>query len=648
MKSSVSEQSLYIESEDEDEEKEFTKGEQEGDDSDTSNDDSTQNQQKSKPDSLNTTWPQSYRQSIDLYSSVPSPNITFLGTPTISRLSGSVLSSSLKRRHTPEIFPYAAKPLLPTVVDEQQPQQRRSSHSLLPPLPSTKASAKKSTKADSHEIPATRQSSYGQAVLNGMNVLCGVGILSTPYAVKEGGWVGISVLFIFAALSYYTGLLLRYCLDSQPGLETYPDIGQAAFGTAGRLTISWCLLMSREAVSFVNFLCYDDDGVVFLDVAGGVDRIILYAELYACCVEHIILESDNLSALFPNAQLNLGAYELNSHHLFAVLTAIAVLPTVWLRDLSVLSYISAGGVIASILVVICLFWVGLVDKISFEQSKGTTLNLTTLPVAIGLYGYCYSGHAVFPNIYTSMEKPSQYPAVLLTSFGICTLMYAGVAVMGYMMFGELTLSQFTLNMPQHLVASKIAVWTTVVNPFTKYPFHNRVSWFCYIRELFRTLNSMLNYIQEFSRIFLNHEYICIDDDSSSNESRGIDTIKPSQISHLFNPHQNSAGDFYFGCEPHHPLLWVGDGIHWIFTHNASDLDTSLCLFYEHLEGENNSTSGIAVHIDHSSRCGISGLWNLLLTLSNYKKFELKKLFQSEGNQFRISQTCYYLYGFIPQ
>jgi vesicular inhibitory amino acid transporter len=109
-----------------------------------------------------------------------------------------------------------------------------------------------------------------------------------------------------------------------------------------------------------------------------------------------------------------------------------------------------------------------VDKISFEQSKGTTLNLTTLPVAIGLYGYCYSGHAVFPNIYTSMEKPNQYPAVLLTSFGICTLLYAGVAVMGYMMFGESTLSQFTLNMPQNLVASKIAVWTTVVNPFTKY------------------------------------------------------------------------------------------------------------------------------------------------------------------------------------
>lgn len=47
------------------------------------------------------------------------------------------------------------------------------------------------------------------------------------------------------------------------------------------------------------------------------------------------------------------------------------------------------------------------------------------------------------------------------SFGICTVMYAAVAVLGYMMFGESTQSQFTLNMPQELVASKVAVWTTV-------------------------------------------------------------------------------------------------------------------------------------------------------------------------------------------
>jgi hypothetical protein len=50
----------------------------------------------------------------------------------------------------------------------------------------------------------------------------------------------------------------------------------------------------------------------------------------------------------------------------------------------------AGGVVASILVVICLFWIGAVDHVGFEN-KGSTLNLPGIPIAIGLYGYCYSG-----------------------------------------------------------------------------------------------------------------------------------------------------------------------------------------------------------------------------------------------------------------
>lgn len=112
----------------------------------------------------------SFRQSIDLYGSVPSPSIGFLGTPSLTRLSSSFLSSSLTRRHTPESLAAVTKPLLPTVDDEKLPQQRRSSHSLLPPLPSRRSSYikkdEKPTKV-SHEVSIPRQSSYAQAVLNG-------------------------------------------------------------------------------------------------------------------------------------------------------------------------------------------------------------------------------------------------------------------------------------------------------------------------------------------------------------------------------------------------------------------------------------------------------------------------------------------------
>jgi solute carrier family 32 (vesicular inhibitory amino acid transporter) len=74
--------------------------------------------------------------------------------------------------------------------------------------------------------------------------------------------------------------------------------------------------------------------------------------------------------------------------------------------------VSAGGVFATLTVIICLFWVGIEGGVGFRPS-GIALNLTHLPVALGLYGYCYSGHSVFPNIYSSMKDRSQFPYVLV-------------------------------------------------------------------------------------------------------------------------------------------------------------------------------------------------------------------------------------------
>ncbi|KAF7151500.1 hypothetical protein RHSIM_Rhsim02G0095000 [Rhododendron simsii] len=180
-----------------------------------------------------------------------------------------------------------------------------------------------------------------------------------------------------------------------------------------------------------------------------------------------------------------------------------------------------------------------------------------------------------------MEKPSQFPAVLLTCFGICTLMYAGVAVMGYLMFGESTLSQFTLNLPEDLVATKIAVWTTVVNPFTKYAL---------------TMTPVALSLEELipSNIGKSHVYAIL-----IRTALVISTLVVGLSIPFFVLFDALPFSFLFDRS--------GDGTNWIFAYNASNLDTTLCMLPEHLEGQNYSFSDLVscIRKDTDELCGAS-------------------------------------------
>lgn len=210
-----------------------------------------------------------------------------------------------------------------------------------------------------------------------VDMFAGVGILSTPYAAAQGGWVGLALLMVFALICCYTAILLRRCLDSHPHIRSYPDVGEVSFGKWGR----W------------------------------ITSILLYLELYAVAIEFLILEGDNLAHLFPAAGVTIGHWiVLNPHEVFVILSAICMLPTVWLREMRLLSYVSATGVVASFLIVITVGWIGVFDGVGFHH-RGSLVHLDGLPVAVGLYSFCYCGHAVFPSIYGSMRNRSQFSHV---------------------------------------------------------------------------------------------------------------------------------------------------------------------------------------------------------------------------------------------
>lgn len=206
--------------------------------------------------------------------------------------------------------------------------------------------------------------------------ILGVGILSIPYALASGGWLSLILLFVIAMAAFYSGLLIQRCMDVDSDIRTYPDIGQRAFGQAGRILVS----------------------------------VFMYTELYLVATGFLILEGDNLHNLFPSMGLEVAGITIGGRQSFVILVALIILPTVWLDNLSILSYVSAGGVLASAIILASIFWTGAVDGVGFNE-KGTLINWNGIPTAVSLYAFCYCAHPVFPTLYTSMKKKHQFSNV---------------------------------------------------------------------------------------------------------------------------------------------------------------------------------------------------------------------------------------------
>jgi vesicular inhibitory amino acid transporter len=178
-------------------------------------------------------------------------------------------------------------------------------------------------------------------------------------------------------------------MEKNSNIRTYPDIGELAFGKTGRLIVS----------------------------------ISMYTELYLVSIGFLILEGDNLSNLFPIEEFQVVGLSIGAKQFFVILVALIILPTIWLDNLSLLSYVSASGVFASIIIILSISWTGAFDEVGFHE-KGDIVNWNGIPTAVSLYAFCYCAHPVFPTLYNSMRNKHQFTnvsafAILFFLFLVC-------------------------------------------------------------------------------------------------------------------------------------------------------------------------------------------------------------------------------------
>ncbi|KAG2598871.1 amino acid transporter AVT1I-like [Panicum virgatum] len=284
------------------------------------------------------------------------------------------------------------------------------------------------------QLPSYGGASFSRTCLNLTNAVSGIGVLSMPYAVAQGGWLSLALFALVGAICYYTGTLIERCMRADPAaVASYPDIGAFAFGSAGR----------RAVAAF------------------------MYVELYLVAISFLVLEGDNLDKLFSGATVDLLGYRLQGKQLFIALAASVVLPTTWLKNLGVLAYVSAVGLVSSAVLTVSLVWAGLAGT-GFHRNSTSVLNLSGLPTSLGLYFVCFTGHAVFPTIYSSMRNNKHFSKVLLISSVLCSVNYGLTAMLGYMIYGDDVQSQVTLNLPSGKLYTKVAILMTLINPLAKY------------------------------------------------------------------------------------------------------------------------------------------------------------------------------------
>eukprot|EP00199_Chlamydomonas_sp_CCMP681_P000942 CAMPEP_0119103356 /NCGR_PEP_ID=MMETSP1180-20130426/1798_1 /TAXON_ID=3052 ORGANISM="Chlamydomonas cf sp, Strain CCMP681" /NCGR_SAMPLE_ID=MMETSP1180 /ASSEMBLY_ACC=CAM_ASM_000741 /LENGTH=441 /DNA_ID=CAMNT_0007087827 /DNA_START=206 /DNA_END=1531 /DNA_ORIENTATION=- len=303
-------------------------------------------------------------------------------------------------------------------------------------VPGASAAASSDFPAD---VPAASSSlgtsTFPQAVLNVINVMCGVGLLSLPFALKSSGWVGILLLWLMGFVANYTGKALVECANEVSRRRQlvgqvvgYEEIAEEAFGKVGRAIVS----------------------------------AIIYVELFGTCCLLFILEGDNMFSLMGAKAL--APIATNASH-YMLLAAAVMIPTVWLPNLSSLSFLGVFGVAATCAVVASVAFT--LCSGSFVAGAVTDPALwATLPLVFGIMTFCYSGHGVFPAIQASMKTPEDFPQVLNVAYLAVTLLCTFVGMAGYHMYGSAAADVVIFNLPTALAT--VCSCLLLINPIAKF------------------------------------------------------------------------------------------------------------------------------------------------------------------------------------
>eukprot|EP00747_Dinoflagellata_sp_TGD_P212549 gnl/TRDRNA2_/TRDRNA2_85630_c0_seq1.p1 gnl/TRDRNA2_/TRDRNA2_85630_c0~~gnl/TRDRNA2_/TRDRNA2_85630_c0_seq1.p1 ORF type:complete len:441 (-),score=71.20 gnl/TRDRNA2_/TRDRNA2_85630_c0_seq1:96-1418(-) len=263
--------------------------------------------------------------------------------------------------------------------------------------------------AESKDGPPTDGTDVKQTAFNMINCFIGAGILTVPFAFKLAGYGAVFGLTLVAALNWYTSVLLGKALEKSAALRPevphgawdMPELGFTAFGPSGSRAIS----------------------------------VLFALELWFALETFIVLTGINVHLLtgIPTTAVIVAAGLIG--------TASLSLPMSVIAGFSFLSvWCMIGGLLA---LVVCGHGVSTAGG---EPVEHTLVDIWSMPSAIGIFLYCFSGLPCLPNIRAAMRRPEQYGVAVHCAFSFAFVYYGAIGLLGYFYFANGTKQSFSQNL----------------------------------------------------------------------------------------------------------------------------------------------------------------------------------------------------------
>lgn len=262
--------------------------------------------------------------------------------------------------------------------------------------------------------PALHDSSPGDSSVwktaaNLVNYIEGIGFLTVPYALKEGGIVALLAFIIIPIILWYVGKILTECLydEDKKGNKRrvrsdFKDLGDALLPKYGGYIVS-CVIQLQVFLLSVSYLA----------LCGSVMRKTL-----------------------PSVPITEVSW--------IVITGVLVLPTAFLKSLSQIAWLSVFSVLGLLVVVVSVVWYA--PEHTYEWDLGTILfwDNEGVVASLSIVLFSYSIYIAVPSVEKSMVDKAKFGKALALAYVVSVLMKLSFSMCAFLSFGTHT-DQVVLN-----------------------------------------------------------------------------------------------------------------------------------------------------------------------------------------------------------